>query len=1839
MAEIKLSRFKYTWQGAWNALDRYNPDDVVSYGGKVFVCLESHTSNPDFYVDLYYYNNDTPPLAVPKWELMTEGTSWKGNWSPDFYYKIGDQVKLGGTVYLCVNGHLSNSNYITNLEGEQVLSPTDPTGEKGFFTIESLANWIVQTSSRDWKIDWLADTYYKVDDVVRYGGRTYVCNNSHLSAGSVDAGLEANLADWDIINVADQWKGDWLVETKYILNDVVKFGGLVYRCIVPHKSAAAETVGLEADLGKWTVLHDGIEYKGDWTIDITYKVRDIVKYGSYTYMCNTFHTASAGFETAYFDIFCPGHEYDVVWSDLTIYQPGDVVRYGGDLYTATTLHSNQQPSISSSSWTLLFQNSKIREVWNNLVAYEPGDIVRHGGNLYLALINSTSQTPDLLDDGSTTNSEYWDLVIPGVRWVGVWEPSLTYVSGDTVTWVSSSYKCIDSHFSTNLNRPDDDSNHIYWGKITDGNSFARLRNLGDIRTFGPAEDGSTIDYTRLAIGETGQALTSINGEAKWDYMMSTEKVYYVSLTGVDAPEAGTSPQSPWRTLRYALERITGYATVFVRTGVYEEVLPLRVPAFVAVVGDELRSTLIKPANNLLTTEYVSIISNAAGYLSDIIDNIVRAEPVGSSDELSPAFGTALYGTVLQDFSGTVGTNLSALVCQNLLDIFKTRLDTTNSVSVAGSNAQTEVVDRLSAVEQITNNREFIKSELTAYTEQFYADSTFVGLPSRWPVDIDRMIDAVLYDLNYVGNYKTIDAANYFINASNGDINKIQNMFLLRDGTGLRNMTLTGLDGVLGSISSAGTRRPTAGAFASLDPGWGPSDTTAWVGSKSPYVQNVTTFGTGCIGLKIDGDLHAGGNQTIVSNDFTQILSDGIGVWANGTGRTEAVSVFTYYNHIGYLATQGGKIRGTNGNCSYGEFGAVSEGFNIGEDPITAAVNNRYYHATVYQALANDQQGVMKLFYSNAGEQYTTATYTVGGSGISADLVADEFRDGAVMEVRITDPGDSSAAGGLGYLFNQNVSQGSLDNLSVILAASDIRTPEEYRQLRIIISSGTGVGQYGYIAEYDTSLFTIYPGKESKPQVSVISTLSSGDFITVISNAHLSVGDPIIFTGEKYGNIQDNTVYYVKTLEGSTQFTISTTDTLISTFGLINGDSEDGDMTVHCVGWEHLVEGTPSATVLDTTSNYTIEPRVTFSSPGFTASSATLPESATWSSVAANSSTYVAVITGSDTAWYSTNGVAWNSSTLPSSSTWSKVVFAGEYFFALDGAGGVARSADGSTWSSVTMSSAADWTSITYGDGKYVAVATGGSDAAYSSNGADWTGATLPGATTTWNFVVFGKGIFVATDLVETGARAANSVDGINWTEAGSGTGTGSGSLAYGNNRFVSLSGNGVADTACSISFDGVNWTTGTIQEQDWTAVAYGQGLFVAVATASNIVATSNDGLHWEYQTVASNTTWQDVVFSNNTQPGKFLAIAGRGAASTTGMFISSGVAAQARVKVVAGRISQFDIWEPGSGYTATPVLSITDPNNTSDVTTVIRLGNGVLGNPTIKNAGVGYTTTTTTVSITGDGYKDEYQLGSFLVVDNLTRIPGPGDNLNISGTNDYTYKVLSVQVLGGIEPTLTARLNIAKDLNRDESPEHGATMEIRQLYSQVRLTGHDFLDIGLGNFLETNYPDTLNPEGTVLAPEDEVRERNGGRVFYTSTDQDGNFRVGELFAVEQATGTVTLNAQFFELQGLEELKLGGVTVGGSGVVIREFSTDETFTADSNNVIPTQAAIKGYLQRRVSGGGADALTGQLVAGIVRVGPDQIDTTTGEELIFNSKVNFKGGVDGTYLAQTVFLGFNL
>ena len=68
-------------------------------------------------------------------------------------------------------------------------------------------------------------------------------------------------------------------------------------------------------------------------------------------------------------------------------------------------------------------------------------------------------------------------------------------------------------------------------------------------------------------------------------------------------------------------------------------------------------------------------------------------------------------------------------------------------------------------------------------------------------------------------------------------------------------------------------------------------------------------------------------------------------------------MFSYYGHIGYLAENGGKIRATNGNSSYGDFGTVAEGVDSTEVPITAFVDNRSTDALVDSVFTDGSQTV------------------------------------------------------------------------------------------------------------------------------------------------------------------------------------------------------------------------------------------------------------------------------------------------------------------------------------------------------------------------------------------------------------------------------------------------------------------------------------------------------------------------------------------------------------------------------------------------------------------------------------------------------------------------------------------------------------------------------------------------------------------------------------------------------------------------------------------------------------------------------------------------------------------
>ena len=211
-------------------------------------------------------------------------------------------------------------------------------------------------------------------------------------------------------------------------------------------------------------------------------------------------------------------------------------------------------------------------------------------------------------------------------------------------------------------------------------------------------------------------------------------------------------------------------------------------------------------------------------------------------------------------------------------------------------------------------------------------------------------------------------------------------------------------------------------------------------------------------------------------------------------------------------------------------------------------------------------------------------------------------------------------------------------------------------------------------------------------------------------------------------------------------------------------------------------------------------------------------------------------------------------------------------------------------------------------------------------------------------------------------------------------------------------------------------------------------------------------------------------------------------------------------------------------------------------------------------------TTATLVAGTVEGN----QTGRILV-STFTTIPTAGDALQFSTTDGNAFQIQSVS-------TVTANSVVYRVLvfstSRATPVADGVALQVRKEFSLIRLTGHDFLQVGTGGTDTTNWPN--NPtQAASQADQVIVNATDPGRVYYTATDDLGNFYVGDQFQVDQATGNVTLDASAFDLAGLQSLRLG--SVGGLiGASVDEFSTDANLTQNSNTKVPTQAAVKGYV---------------------------------------------------------------
>src|SRR6056300_940515 len=349
------------------------------------------------------------------------------------------------------------------------------------------------------------------------------------------------MADFKLGRIKFKWRGNWSTSTSYLIDDIVKYGGNTYVAVTNHTSqSTSPAFYTDLDSNSYWQLHtEGLFFKGDWATTTHYKLNDLVKYGSFQYRTTTQHTSTSSFDPTKFEVYGEGFQFEDTYNPATTYQDGDVVTYGGYsyVYVNTTPSAGQTPT-DTSYWDVLTTGFKTTGTYSHGTTYKTGDVVNYGGNSYVAIANHTNQYPAVQATGAT-NTSYWNLIVEGLSYQGEYSNSTTYLIGQVVRYVSSTYVQLKDR-QVNVTPGTDGT---VWQVLAQGDTGAVLSTRGDLIV-----QGSSISE-RLPIGIRGSVLTTDGTDPSWSNPEGAN-VIYVANSGDDT-NSGTQ-FLPYKTISKAL---------------------------------------------------------------------------------------------------------------------------------------------------------------------------------------------------------------------------------------------------------------------------------------------------------------------------------------------------------------------------------------------------------------------------------------------------------------------------------------------------------------------------------------------------------------------------------------------------------------------------------------------------------------------------------------------------------------------------------------------------------------------------------------------------------------------------------------------------------------------------------------------------------------------------------------------------------------------------------------------------------------------------------------------------------------------------------------------------------------------------------------------------------------------------------------------------------------------------------------------------------------------------------------------------------------------------------------
>ena len=371
---------------------------------------------------------------------------------------------------------------------------------------------------------------------------------------------------------------------------------------------------------------------------------------------------------------------------------------------------------------------------------------------------------------------------------------------------------------------------------------------------------------------------------------------------------------------------------------------------------------------------------------------------------------------------------------------------------------------------------------------------------------------------------------------------------------------------------------------------------------------------------------------------------------------------------------------------------------------------------------------------------------------------------------------------------------------------------------------------------------------------------------------------------------------------------------------------------------------------------------------------------------------------------------------------------------------------------------------------------------------------------------------------------------------------------------------------------------GTVTSNTYTYVVSGSGSSWTTATniGTNYVVSSTTitgtGNLVTLSTVSNLSIGNQIVFA---LPGAGVVL-GNIVAGTT-YYITNVISASNRVTISAASGGSSFV----TGTTNPGVMTFYSPGYVFGTTIVATTFGSVTYNATPANYSVVLNFLTTTAPATSAYY---YVAGNTNALYNGYFLCTASSTTSITLTYPYdpgVYAASYTTITSEVSNATSVSLGISKPFPTTNEPKTlrigypgAASGQITVKISTMRATGHDFLNIGTGGYNTSNYPTQIygNP-AIAQVQSQQVVEETVGRVFYVTTDENGIFKVGRFFQVDQGTGTVTFSASI----ALSNLAGFGFR---KGVVVTEFSTDGTMASNASDKVAVESAVRSYIDSRL-----------------------------------------------------------